>query len=532
MKAFTAALLLIILIMLRCSCALSPTDCNATESLAGKALDLINKGRRSGYLFQLLRVADAHLDKVEFASVYYLVLDVKESDCPVQSRKYWDDCEPAVSRRPSGIVIGQCKVIATTCLNESQDLRVNDFNCTTSSVSSALANTKDSPVLFDFFEDTELYRKQADKALEEYKRKNDDFASFRVDQVERVVRVRGGERTGYYVDFSVRNCSSHHFPKHSHVFGFCKADLFYDVGTSDMESPKDTVINCEVFNLKEYRNISDVRPHLGHLLHSGGHEHSPAGKPPFKPSRSRDYHHPHKPHKLGCPSPLEDKNHSGRPQFQSGAPPVLSPSRCHHLHFGTNCTHTPLHNHSSSEHHPHGHRPHEHHPRGHRPHEHHPHGHNPHEHHPHGHNPHEHHLHGHHPHRHHLHGHDFHDHGPCDPPPHSQGSQDHHRWGHGPPPRHSEERGSGKRHFPFKWRQIGYVYRLPPLKKGEVLPLPEAHFPILSLPNHNNPLKPEIQPFPQSASESCPGTFKSEFSQILKFFAYTFPKEKSELLEK
>lgn len=29
-------------------------------------------------------------------------------------------------------VIGQCKVIATY-LNESQDLRLNDFNCTTSS---------------------------------------------------------------------------------------------------------------------------------------------------------------------------------------------------------------------------------------------------------------------------------------------------------------------------------------------------------------------------------------------------------------
>uniref|UniRef100_A0A671G3R5 Histidine-rich glycoprotein n=1 Tax=Rhinolophus ferrumequinum TaxID=59479 RepID=A0A671G3R5_RHIFE len=190
MKACATALLLILSITLQCSCALSPTDCNATGPLAGKALDLINKGRRNGYLFQLLRVADAHLDEVESATVYYLALDVKESDCPVQSRKYWDDCDPALSRSPSEIVIGQCKVIATTHLNESQDLRVNDFNCTTSSVSSALANTKDSPGLFDYFEDTERYRKQADKALEKYKRKNDDFAFFRVDRVERVhIRV-------------------------------------------------------------------------------------------------------------------------------------------------------------------------------------------------------------------------------------------------------------------------------------------------------------------------------------------------------
>ncbi|KAK1344061.1 hypothetical protein QTO34_014620 [Cnephaeus nilssonii] len=53
---------------------------------------------------------------------------------------------------------------------------------------SALANTKDSPVLLDFFEETEVYRKQAEKVLEMYEKENGDFASFRVDQVERVGR--------------------------------------------------------------------------------------------------------------------------------------------------------------------------------------------------------------------------------------------------------------------------------------------------------------------------------------------------------
>ncbi|XP_054441234.1 histidine-rich glycoprotein [Pteronotus mesoamericanus] len=539
MKAFTAALLSILLVTLQHSCAVSPIDCNATEPLAGKALDLINKERRNGYLFQLLRVADAHLDKVESTAVYYLVLDVKESDCSVQSRKHWDDCEPTIARRPSDIVIGQCKVIATTCLSEFQDLRVNDFNCTTSSAFSALANTKDSPVLIDFFEDTDLYRKEAEKALENYRRENSGFASFRVDQVEKVARARGGKRTNYYVDFSVRNCSHHHFPRHHIVFGFCRLDLSYDVGNSDMENPEDVAINCEVFNLKEPRNISDVQPHLGHPLHSGVQKHFPAGKPPCKHSGSRDHSHPHKTHKLGCPPPPEDKNSSDRTPLQAGAPPLLPPLRCHHLHSGTNGTRLPPHNHSSSEHHshehsshehpphghcPHGHHPHGHHPHGHHPHGHHPHGHHPHGHHPHGHHPHGHHPHGHHPHGHHPHGHDFYDHGPCDPPSHSQGPQDHHHWGHGPPPRHSEERGPGKRHLPFKGRQIGYVNRLPPLKSGEVLPLPEANFPSLSLPNHNHPLKPEFQPFPPSASESCPGMFKTEFSHVSKFFAYTFPK--------
>ena len=64
MKVLTAALLSILLITQQCSCAVNPTGCDAVEPVAVRALDLINKGRWDGYLFQLLRVADAHLDKV------------------------------------------------------------------------------------------------------------------------------------------------------------------------------------------------------------------------------------------------------------------------------------------------------------------------------------------------------------------------------------------------------------------------------------------------------------------------------------
>ncbi|KAM5291910.1 histidine-rich glycoprotein-like [Ctenodactylus gundi] len=247
MKALAAVLLLV---TLRCSWAVSPTNCTAIRPEAEKVLDLINKARWSGYAFRLLRVADAHLDSLETAIVYYLVLDVKETDCWVLSGKHGEDCEPPGGRRPSDIVIGQCKVIATRYSNESRDLRVNDFNCTTSSVSSALVNSKDSPVLLDFFEDTELYRKQADKALDKHKGVNDAFASFKVDRVERASRARGGQGTIYFLDFSVRNCSAYHFPRHPSVFGFCRADFSYDTEASDLENPKHLDIDCEVFNLE------------------------------------------------------------------------------------------------------------------------------------------------------------------------------------------------------------------------------------------------------------------------------------------
>ncbi|XP_023592555.1 histidine-rich glycoprotein [Trichechus manatus latirostris] len=562
MKVFLAALLLI---TLRHSCALSPADCEETKPVAEKVLDLVNKGRRDGYLFQLLRVTDAHLDKVESADVYYLVLDVKESDCSVLSRKHWNDCEPAASKSPSHTVIGQCKVIATMRSKKSQDLRVNDFNCTTSSVSSALADTKDSPVLVDFFEDTEPYRKQANEALEKYKTENgDDFTSFRVDQVERVARVRGGERTNYYVDFSARNCSRHDFYRPSNVFGFCRAVFSYEAEASDLESPEDLVVHCDIFYPEEHRCFSGGQHHLDHPFHSGGHWHPLAGRPPFKPHGSGDHHHPHKSHESEHPSPLEDKNHPA-----SGGPPLLPPlgSRFHqsnYTFFRHSETHRPSHNHNSSECQPHGppphgppphgppphghpphgppphgppphgppphgppphgppphgHPPHGPPPHGHPPHGPPPHGHPPHGHPPHGHPPHGHPPHGHPPHGHRRHGDHFHDHRPCDPPPYNKSTRDHHHPD--PPPRHSKERGPGKKHFISQWRPIRYVYRLPPLNKGEFLPLPEANFPRWSLPNQNNPLKPEIQSFPQSASESCPEKFSNEFLHLLKFFEYT-----------
>ncbi|EDL78065.1 rCG36507, isoform CRA_a [Rattus norvegicus] len=515
MKVLTTALLLV---TLQCSHALSPTNCDASKPLAEKVLDLINKGRRSGYTFQLLRVSDAHLDRVETATIYYLVLDVIESDCWVLSTKAQDECLPA--RWTSEIVIGQCKVIATRYSNESQDLSVNGYNCTMRSVSSALSNTKDSPVLFDFFEDSEPYRKLARKALDKYKEENGDFASFRVERAERVIRGRGGERTSYFIEFSVRNCSTQHFPRHPPVFGFCRAVLSYSIEASDLETPEYTDVTCEVVNTEDLKNRSDMKPHRGH-------EHPHCDKHLCKLSGPRDHHHTHKTHEIGCPPPPEGKDNSDRPPLQEGALPQMLPG--HSGPSGTNRSHRPPHNHSCNEHpchgqHPHGHHPHGQHPHGHHPHGQHPHGHHPHGHHLHRHHPHGHHPHGDHPHGHHPHGHDFLDYGPCDPPSNSQELKGQYHRGHGPPHGHSRKRGPGKGLFPFHQRQIGYVYRLPPLNVGEVLTPPEANFPSFSLPNCNRPPQPEIQPFPQTASKSCPGKFESKFPQVSNFFEHTPPK--------
>ncbi|KAM4887552.1 LOW QUALITY PROTEIN: histidine-rich glycoprotein [Thomomys bottae] len=540
MKVLTTVLFLTIL---QCSCAVNPINCNDTEPVAEKVLDLINKGRWKGYLFQLLRVADAYLDREGPETAYYLVLDVKESDCWVLSRKHSDDCTPN-SRRPSDLVIGQCKVKATKYSDDSQKLRVDGYNCTTSSVSSALGNNKDSPVVLEFFEDTEVYREQADRALDEYQKQDQDFSSFRVDQVERVARVRGGEKTNYYGGSSVRNCSTYSFPRQPKVFGFCRADFSYGVEASDLENPEHLDVNCEVFSFEEHANASDMPPHPGHPHRFGGHKHSHAGRHSFKPIGSKDHHHPQRPHERGCLTPPGDPSTLQGPQPEEGTPPPAPPRgpKCHppHDQSSSELHEQNPHGHGPHAHGPHGHGPHGHGPHGYGPHAHGPHWHGPHGHGPHGHGPHAHGPHWHGPHGHGPHGHgphrhgpprhgphgphgphphdqnDFQDHGPCDPPPpQSQGSDGHHR--HGPPHSHSGERREGKENFPWPRRQRGYVYP-PPLNIDDILPPPEANFPTFSPSNCRCHSQPEVQPFPQLASESCPGKFKSEFSQVARFF--------------
>uniref|UniRef100_A0A452IFL7 Histidine-rich glycoprotein n=1 Tax=Gopherus agassizii TaxID=38772 RepID=A0A452IFL7_9SAUR len=92
MKLLSTALCLTLLL---CSDAQSQTpvtsaDCDTVETDAGVALDLINKDRRDGYIFTLFRVADAHEQQTV---IFYLTLDVLETQCSVLSRRHWEACK-------------------------------------------------------------------------------------------------------------------------------------------------------------------------------------------------------------------------------------------------------------------------------------------------------------------------------------------------------------------------------------------------------------------------------------------------------
>lgn len=59
-SAFFLALLHCCNAQIKTSQVTVPTDCESIETEAGMVLDLVNRHRQDGYVFGLLRVADAH----------------------------------------------------------------------------------------------------------------------------------------------------------------------------------------------------------------------------------------------------------------------------------------------------------------------------------------------------------------------------------------------------------------------------------------------------------------------------------------
>ncbi|XP_036060106.1 fetuin-B [Onychomys torridus] len=88
-----------------------PRSCNDSEVLAvaGFALQSINQDRKDGYVLSLSRVHDAwdHFQE-DMGSVFYLTLDVLETDCHVLSKKAQKDCNPRALHKS---VYGQCKAL-------------------------------------------------------------------------------------------------------------------------------------------------------------------------------------------------------------------------------------------------------------------------------------------------------------------------------------------------------------------------------------------------------------------------------------
>ncbi|NWW43231.1 HRG protein, partial [Pedionomus torquatus] len=174
--------------------SIAPADCDAVETDAAAALDLVNRHRGDGYVLGLLRVADAHKLLLGNSSVLYLTLDVLETECPVLSRRHWESCEygdtySMASTSPCLEMsdFGQCKIITYTrqLLKRPQ---LYGFNCTLSPVPPDLSDCKDCPQKLEALEVTEQHKDIAAKALEKFNRESNCTNYFSVDNVEKILK--------------------------------------------------------------------------------------------------------------------------------------------------------------------------------------------------------------------------------------------------------------------------------------------------------------------------------------------------------
>ncbi|XP_058044262.1 fetuin-B-like [Ahaetulla prasina] len=86
-------------------------SCNSlvVKDAAEVALNKVNSNRKQGYVLGLQRIFDVHeLPQKNGNSLFYLTLDVLETECPIQSGKKWKECK---FRSEQGTVYGQCKAV-------------------------------------------------------------------------------------------------------------------------------------------------------------------------------------------------------------------------------------------------------------------------------------------------------------------------------------------------------------------------------------------------------------------------------------
>ncbi|NWI53022.1 FETUB protein, partial [Calyptomena viridis] len=107
---------------------LSPRcDDTAVEKAADLALGQINADREEGYILSLYRISSVREQPQEITgSVFYLILDVVDTECHVLSKKLWKNCK---TRPAHSTVYGQCKAIIY--VNQARNIaHLNTYECT------------------------------------------------------------------------------------------------------------------------------------------------------------------------------------------------------------------------------------------------------------------------------------------------------------------------------------------------------------------------------------------------------------------
>ncbi|KAI3368472.1 hypothetical protein L3Q82_025483 [Scortum barcoo] len=218
---------------------------------AGLALTKINQDRQEGYIFSLHRLSNVHVTKHgETGLVFYLTLDVVETNCSVLSKKDWKTCEARPTHNTP--VYGQCKV--AIYINKVHRVeRLYKYNCAVRPVPAVKVNEicPDCPSLIAF--DNAEVQKAVSLSLEKFNKESNLRNRFALLKVTRA--SAGMAMSMYYnAEYTIQETTC---PNSAEVVtadkcplmdcefahkGFCKVSLFYSP-TGDAE----TSVKCEIY---------------------------------------------------------------------------------------------------------------------------------------------------------------------------------------------------------------------------------------------------------------------------------------------
>uniref|UniRef100_A0A8C3BBI9 Fetuin B n=1 Tax=Cairina moschata TaxID=8855 RepID=A0A8C3BBI9_CAIMO len=235
------------------SALLSPTcDDTAVEEAADLALRQINADRREGYILRLYRIFSVREHPQEITgSVFYLILDVVDTECHVLSKKLWKDC---TARPAHTTVYGQCKAIIY--INQSRKIaHLNTYECVLQPVPPRYiwAVCPDCPV--DDCPTEPKYLEAAVQSLGKFNEESERTHYFSVLNVTRA-SMQWVIGPAYFVEFVIQetSCSKSDsiadiskckpLPSELAKMGFCKGSVV----NSDLEDKQSVTISCEIYS--------------------------------------------------------------------------------------------------------------------------------------------------------------------------------------------------------------------------------------------------------------------------------------------
>ncbi|KAF1489846.1 Fetuin-B, partial [Megadyptes antipodes antipodes] len=234
---------------------LSPTcDDTAVEEAADLALRQINADRKEGYILSLYRIFSVREHPQEITgSVFYLILDVVDTECHVLSKKLWKNC---AARFAHTTVYGQCKAIIY--INQARNIaHLNTYQCILQPVPPRYIWTvcPDCPV--DDCPTEPKYLEAAVQSLAKFNAESEQTHYFSVLNVTRA-SMQWVIGPAYFVEFLIQetSCSKNDTiadiskckPLSSELAqtGFCKGSVV----NSDLEHEQFVTISCEIYSLQ------------------------------------------------------------------------------------------------------------------------------------------------------------------------------------------------------------------------------------------------------------------------------------------